>query len=134
MKEGFDALRADLDALRQDFGTFIAEREAEMAQARAASNGGRDAKEDFGALRSDLDTLRKDFGTFVSTLKDNTSSRAGAELDAMRQRIATLASDLQATGQEQVQKVEGKVGERPFVSLAIAFATGMVVGRLLQRR
>jgi ElaB/YqjD/DUF883 family membrane-anchored ribosome-binding protein len=105
-----------------------------MAQARTASNGGRDAKEDFGALRSDLDTLRKDFGTFVSTLKDNTSSRAGAELDAMRQRIATLASDLQATGQEQVHKVEGKVGERPFVSLAIAFATGIVVGRVLQRR
>jgi ElaB/YqjD/DUF883 family membrane-anchored ribosome-binding protein len=134
VKEDFDALRADLETLRKDFDTLVDGREAVMAQARTASNGGRDAKEDFGALRSDLDTLRKDFGTFVSTLKDNTSSRAGAELDAMRQRIATLASDLQATGQEQVHKVEGKVGERPFVSLAIAFATGIVVGRVLQRR
>jgi ElaB/YqjD/DUF883 family membrane-anchored ribosome-binding protein len=105
-----------------------------MAQARAASNGGRDVKEDFDALRSDLDTLRKDFGALVSTLKSNTSSRAEAELDAMRRRIATLASDLQTTGQEQIHKVEGKIEERPFVSLAIVFATGLMIGHLLHRR
>jgi ElaB/YqjD/DUF883 family membrane-anchored ribosome-binding protein len=108
--------------------------EARMAQARAASNNGRDAKEDFDALRSDLDTLRKDFGTFVSTLKDNASSRAEAELDAMRQRLTTLSSDLQATGQQQLRKVEAQVGERPFTSLALAFATGLIVGRMLDRR
>jgi ElaB/YqjD/DUF883 family membrane-anchored ribosome-binding protein len=105
-----------------------------MAQARAASNNGRAAKDDFDALRSDLDTLRKDFGTLVSTLKDNASSRAEAELDAMRQRLATLGSDLQATGQQQLRKVEGQVGERPFTSLALAFATGCLVARMFDRR
>jgi ElaB/YqjD/DUF883 family membrane-anchored ribosome-binding protein len=108
--------------------------EVSMARARAASNGGRDANEDFGTLRSDLAALRKDFGTFLGTLKDNASSRTQAEVDAMRQRIATVASDLQTTGQEQVQKVEGKIQERPFVSLAIVFATGFVAGRLFHRR
>lgn len=132
VNEDFEALRSDLDTLRKDFGTLLAEREATMA--RAASNGERDTKEDFGALRSDLDTLRKDFGTFVGTLKDNASSRTEAELDAMRQRIATLTSNLQATGQQQVEKVEGKVHERPFMSMAIVFATGFVAGRLLHRR
>ena len=105
-----------------------------QARARAASNGGRDAKQDFDALRSDLDTLRKDFGTFVSTLKNSASSRTDAELEAMRERIATLASDLQTTGQQQVQKVEGKIHERPFVSLAVVFATGFMAGRLLHLR
>jgi ElaB/YqjD/DUF883 family membrane-anchored ribosome-binding protein len=105
-----------------------------MAQARAASNNGRAARDDFAALRSDLDTLRKDFGTFVSTLKGNASSRAEAELDAMRQRLATLGSDLQATGQQQLRKVEDQVGERPFTSLALAFATGVIVGRMFDRR
>jgi ElaB/YqjD/DUF883 family membrane-anchored ribosome-binding protein len=52
----------------------------------------------------------------------------------MRQRIATLANDLQTTGKQQVRNVENKIEERPSVSLAIAFATGVVVGRMLDRR
>jgi hypothetical protein len=95
VKEDFDALRSDLDTLREDFGAFLAEMEAGMA--RATLNGGRAAKEDFGTPRSDLGTLRSDFDTFLSTLKDNASSRTQAEVDAMRQRVATLASHLQAT-------------------------------------
>jgi ElaB/YqjD/DUF883 family membrane-anchored ribosome-binding protein len=113
---------------------WVATMEASMAQARAASDDGHDAKQDFHALRSDLDTLRKDFGTLVSTLKSNAGSRAEAELDALRQRIATITSDLQTAGQQQLRNVEGKIEERPFMSLAIAFATGLIVGRLLDRR
>jgi ElaB/YqjD/DUF883 family membrane-anchored ribosome-binding protein len=105
-----------------------------MAQARAASNDRRAAKEDFDALRSDLHTLREDFGTLVNTLKNNASSRAEAELEAVRQRIATLSNDLQTTGQQQLRKVEDQVGERPYTSLAIAFATGLIVGRMFDRR
>jgi ElaB/YqjD/DUF883 family membrane-anchored ribosome-binding protein len=108
--------------------------EVSMAQARTASNGGRHAKDDFDSLRADIDTLRKDFGTLVSTLKDNASSRAEAELDAVRQRIVGLSNDLQTTGRQQLRNVEGKIEERPFVSLGIAFATGLVVGRMLDRR
>jgi ElaB/YqjD/DUF883 family membrane-anchored ribosome-binding protein len=105
-----------------------------MAQARAASNDGGGAKGDLDALRSDLDTLRRDFGTLVSTLKNSATSRTEAELDAMRQRIATLAGDLQTSGQQQLRNVEGKIEQRPFVSIAIAFATGLVVGRIFDRR
>ena len=103
-----------------------------MARARATSNDGRVAKEDLDALRSDLDALRKDLGTFVSTLKSNASGRT--EADAMRKRIATLANDLQTTGLQQLRNVEGKIEERPLMSLAIAFVTGLVVARMLDRR
>jgi ElaB/YqjD/DUF883 family membrane-anchored ribosome-binding protein len=105
-----------------------------MAQARAASADRGDAKENLDALRSDLDTLRKDFGTFVRALKSSASGRTEAELAALRQRIATLADDLQTTGQRQLRNVEGKIEQRPFASLAIAFATGFVVARMLNRR
>src|SRR5918992_3322432 len=105
--------------------------EVSMAQARTASNGGHGAKEDFDSLRSDIHTLRKDFGTLVSTLKSNASSRAEAELDAVRERISGLGNDLQTTCRQQLRNFEGKVEERPFVSLGIAFATGLVVGRML---
>jgi ElaB/YqjD/DUF883 family membrane-anchored ribosome-binding protein len=114
--------------------------EANMAQARATSTtaasdrSGRDVKEDFDALRADVDTLRKDFSTLVTTLRGSASSRAEAELDAMRQRVATLAHDLQTTGQQQLRIAERKIEEQPFMSVAIAFATGFVIGRVLDRR
>jgi ElaB/YqjD/DUF883 family membrane-anchored ribosome-binding protein len=108
--------------------------EGNMAQARAASNGGRNTKEDFDSLRADLDTLRQDVGMLVNTLTSTVSGKAEAELDAMRQRFATLVNDLQTTGQQQVRNVESRIQERPFVTLAMAFASGLVVGRLLDRR
>ena len=98
-----------------------------MALWRAAA-----AKDNFDALRSELDTLREDFGNFVSTLKDNGHSRA--EVDAIRQRIATLSNDLQKSGQHQLRKLEDQVGERPYTSLALAFATGLVIGGMFVRR
>ena len=104
-----------------------------MAQGRAAPTDVRDVEKDFDTLRSDLDTLRKDFTTLVSTLKDTASSRAEAELNAVRQRVATFGHDLQATGQQQLRSAEMKIGEQPLMSVVIAFATGLVVGRLMNR-
>ena len=90
------------------------------------------AKKNFDALRSELDTLRADFGSFMSTLKDNGSGRA--ELDGIRERIATLSNDLQTSGQQQLRKLEDQVGERPYTSLALAFATGLIIGLVSVRR
>jgi ElaB/YqjD/DUF883 family membrane-anchored ribosome-binding protein len=108
--------------------------EVRMAFGRVASNGGGAAKENFDALCSELDTLLKDFGIFVGTLKDNASGRAGPELDAIRQRIAMLSNDLQTSGKQQLRNFEDQVGERPYVSLAVALASGLIVGWLLDRR
>jgi ElaB/YqjD/DUF883 family membrane-anchored ribosome-binding protein len=105
--------------------------EETMAEARAAFDNGRDAEE-LDALRSDLDTLRKDFGTLVSALRSNADSRSKAELDAMCQRLARPTDDFQTAGPRELGEVE--IGERPFVNLAIAFATGLVVGRIFDRR
>ena len=94
-----------------------------MAQERtASSNGERAPRDEFEVLRSDLDTLRQDFGTLVSTLKENVSGRGRA-----------LARDLQTAGQHQLRTAERKIEERPLMSVAIAFVTGLIVGRLLDR-
>jgi ElaB/YqjD/DUF883 family membrane-anchored ribosome-binding protein len=85
---------------------------------------GRAAQENVDALRSELDNLRKDFGVLVSSLKDNGSGRA--DLDAIRQRLSSLGDDWQTTGQNQVRKLEDRIGDRPFVSLALAFATSLI--------
>jgi ElaB/YqjD/DUF883 family membrane-anchored ribosome-binding protein len=114
--------------------------EANMAQARAAStratsnSSERDVKADFDSLRSELNTLRADSSTLVSNVRNSASSQAEAELNAVRQRVATLAHDLQTAGQQQLRSAATKIEEQPFMSVAIAFATGLVVGRLLDRR
>jgi ElaB/YqjD/DUF883 family membrane-anchored ribosome-binding protein len=89
---------------------------------------GRAAQENVDALRSELDNFRKDFGVLVSSLKDNGSGRA--DLDAIRQRLSSLGDDWQTTGQNQVRKLEDRIGDRPFVSLTLAFATGLIIGRM----
>jgi ElaB/YqjD/DUF883 family membrane-anchored ribosome-binding protein len=52
----------------------------------------------------------------------------------MCQRIATPTDEFQTTGPRHLRNIEGKIEQRPFVSLAVAFATGLVVGRMLDRR
>jgi ElaB/YqjD/DUF883 family membrane-anchored ribosome-binding protein len=88
-----------------------------MAEAPTGSNGGREAKDDFEALRSDLDTLRQDFATLVSTLQ-----------------AEGLALDLQTAGQQRLRSAERMIQEQPLMSVATAFATGLIVGRLLNRQ
>ena len=95
----------------------VAAMEAPVAEARTGSNGGREAKDDFDALRSDLDTLRQDFATLVSTLQ-----------------AEGLAQDLQTAGQQRLRSTERMIQEQPLMSVAIALATGLIVGRLLDRR
>ena len=87
-----------------------------MAEVPTGSDGGREAKDDFETLRSDLDTLRQDFATLVSTLQ-----------------AEGLALDLQTAGQQRLRSTERMIQEQPLMSVATAFATGLIVGRLLNR-
>ena len=93
-----------------------------------------DLKADVDALRADLDALRGDLGQILGTLKVKTTNRAESELDAMRSRIERLAGDVQSSGRETARKVEEQIEERPFTSIAMAFAVGLMLGRLFDRR
>ena len=87
-----------------------------MAEAPTNSNGGREAEDDFDALRSDLDTLRQDFATLVSTLQ-----------------AEGLAQDLQTAGQQRLRSTERMIQEQPLMSVAIACASGLIVGLLFNK-
>ena len=89
-----------------------------MIRGRVRSNGERDVREHFDALRSALEALQKDFYSFAAERGEH-GVRDG--------------SDLLATGRQQVRNIAGKVEERPFVSLAVAFATGLMIWGLLRR-
>jgi ElaB/YqjD/DUF883 family membrane-anchored ribosome-binding protein len=93
-----------------------------------------DLKRDLDVLRADFDALRQDLASVLDTVKGTAASRADAEIDALRKRLDRLGANLQSTGREGVRAVEEQIEERPLVSLAVAFALGLVLGRLFDRR
>lgn len=103
--------------------------------AKGEAKGDRDAvREDVEQLRTDLDALRTDLGKLTQTLSGKVNRRAKDEIEAIRERIDALAQDSKATGQQGVRAVEEQIDEHPFMSLATAFAIGLMVGRFFDRR
>jgi ElaB/YqjD/DUF883 family membrane-anchored ribosome-binding protein len=89
-----------------------------MLRERVRSNSGRDVGEHLDELLSALEAWRKDFYNFAAEREE---------------RGARSGSDVLKTGRQQVRNIAGKVEERPFVSLAVAFATGLMIWSLLRR-
>lgn len=102
--------------------------------ADGGSKAERDLKQDVEALRADFDSLRQDVGQLVATLKGNAGDRAEAELEQFRERLNRLAADVRTGGRERMRNVESQIEERPLTSLAMAFAVGLMLGRLFDRR
>ncbi len=94
----------------------------------------RDLNKDVDAIKSDLDALRKDVSSVVETIKGTAKSRAESELDALHKRLNQIAADLQTSGRDSLRAVEGQIGEKPLVSVAVAFAVGLMIGKLFDRR
>ena len=94
----------------------------------------RDLNKDVDAIKSDLDTLRKDLASVLETIKGTAKSRAESELEALQKRMNQIAADVQTSGREGLRAVEGQIGEKPLVSVAVAFAVGLIIGKLFDRR
>lgn len=104
------------------------------SQSKTETKAERDLRQDIETLKGDLETLKSDIGTLVQSLKGTASSRAEQELDQVRQRVSRLAGDLQSQGKEQLRSFEAHVEERPLASLAMAFAIGLIFGKMFDRR
>jgi ElaB/YqjD/DUF883 family membrane-anchored ribosome-binding protein len=94
----------------------------------------RDLSKDVDAIKSDLDALRKDISSVVQTIKGTAKSRADSEIEALQRRINQIASDVQASGRDSLRAVEGQIEEKPLVSVAVAFAIGLILGRVFDHR
>lgn len=81
-------------------------------------------------IREDLDSLKSNVVELTQHIKKNGSTQASN----LRERANDTIHDLQERSQEQVQKVEKQVRQKPGQSLAIAFAGGLLTSLLLRRR
>lgn len=75
-------------------------------------------------LKADLQRLRLDFSELGGDAV-HAAKAGGAEA---RERVAEKARAAAAKGRESVEAVEEQIAAHPFMSLATAFAVGMVVG------
>lgn len=75
-------------------------------------------------LKADLQRLRLDFSDLTGDALH--AARSGAA--EARERVTEKARAPAAKGRESVEAVEEQVAAHPFMSLATAFAVGMVVG------
>jgi ElaB/YqjD/DUF883 family membrane-anchored ribosome-binding protein len=128
----------EFEALSGDHAVagMAAPRRIEMAESstETESRTERNLKSDIEAIRTDIDVLRKDLAVVLDRIKGTASSRAEAEVQALQRRINKIADEVQTSGREGVRKIEEHIEERPLVSLAMAFAVGLVLGRLFDRR
>jgi len=94
----------------------------------------RDLNKDVDAIKADLDALRKDISSVLETIKGTAKNRAETEIEALQKRINQIASDVQTSGRDSLRAVEGQIGDKPLVSVAVAFAIGLMLGRVFDHR
>jgi len=88
---------------------------------------------DQGALMDELQALKKDVSRVLHTAADGVfdSSKAGA--DALADQVKAALDDLGDTLSQEEEQLAKLIADRPLISLASAFALGVVAGLLLRR-
>lgn len=74
-------------------------------------------------IRNDLNALKTNVVTLAQDLKNGGGTVARQSLDSLK-----------AAGQDEFQKIEEFVQEKPAQSLALAFCAGLVFSALISRR
>jgi ElaB/YqjD/DUF883 family membrane-anchored ribosome-binding protein len=96
-------------------------------------------KRDFARLRANLDAVKDKLGDnaheVLERLSAHLSSHSlGARLDNIEDELSHLGNRLKDSGRDAAAKLETKVTDSPFTSVAIAFGIGLLAANLLRRR
>ncbi|MBK8209871.1 MAG: hypothetical protein IPK78_07660 [Rhodospirillales bacterium] len=88
------------------------------------------ASKDVEALRQEMAQLRNDFSAMTQTLKD-IAGDAGSEAYA---RVRERAGQARVQAEKAADQVTHSIEERPFTSVLVAFALGLLMGVLFGRQ
>ncbi len=88
-------------------------------------------------VRDDIAALRRDVAALASILKNSaiqsTSEAAQHAADQIGERAQQIYGNLADRGERSANTIARQVGERPAISLLIAFAVGFIGSRFLSR-
>jgi ElaB/YqjD/DUF883 family membrane-anchored ribosome-binding protein len=85
---------------------------------------------DFAALQADIQQLRTDFAKMTADMRSFANSGV-AQASGMAQETA---DKMWGEVRQKAQQVSHEIEERPFASALMAFATGLVLGMLLNAK
>jgi ElaB/YqjD/DUF883 family membrane-anchored ribosome-binding protein len=88
---------------------------------------------DMDTLVDDIATLKRDFAALVEHMKNGADDAARGAAARVGEKANQLYGELGEHGRRSAEAMRQEVEERPFTSLAIAFAVGFIGGRLLSR-
>jgi ElaB/YqjD/DUF883 family membrane-anchored ribosome-binding protein len=106
---------------------------SDMRNIRGINRSRRQLYSEFESMREDLSNLRHDLLAFGQALLKSGKSELGGAGSKLRGDLQKTIESLSESmgGARSIQTVEQQVQERPFTSLGIAFALGLVVGKLI---
>ncbi len=102
---------------------------------------GQRASGEWGTFKSDVTKLREDVAGLAEALIQAGRQGAGEAKDKLqeeaRERLSQLrgtVDEAKAVGRSVFGYVEDQISERPLTSVLVALATGIVLGKLLDRK
>lgn len=91
------------------------------------ATSGKDSPEQ---LREDLDRLREDIAALSGTLRQMVGEAGEDGAAAIKEKVDRARARVEAGS----DALERSIVQRPLVSMLIALAVGMVIGKLFERR
>jgi ElaB/YqjD/DUF883 family membrane-anchored ribosome-binding protein len=85
---------------------------------------------EFATLQADIKHLRADFAKMTADMRDIASNRVNQASGVAQESAEKMWGEVRRQAQSVTQEIE----ERPFASALAAFATGLVLGMLLNAR
>lgn len=85
-------------------------------------------------VKEDLAKLREDLGALAKLYKDNLQNQAEGFASRARDSAQRVASEAGTRVREGSAAVSEQIEARPLTSVLVAFAVGLTVGKLLDRR
>ncbi len=93
-----------------------------------------DINQEMKQLKSDIADLREDLASLVQAVRDTGTERGEKLYERATERAREAGGTAQRHATESYDAIGREVGQHPLASVAAAFATGFVVGMVLDRR
>lgn len=95
-------------------------------------------KRDFDKLREDMTALAKSFTEnqqhVVKRFTNDLVKEGQTLLTTARTRGETMVKSATDTSKQAADQFEGRIKERPFMSMLVSFLTGLIVARLMMKQ
>lgn len=85
-------------------------------------------------IQKDAKSLKKNISTLKDHAVEDIKANGSEKFDEIKENMSERAHAISDAGQDQIQKVESYVKQKPLQSVGIAFAAGLALSAIMGRR